>query len=103
MKYFLIKITPKKDDKNSITDFSELDMDLANIGTNTYKEMVETGVEEREREGEEMSASQIHAGGIKNPTKKPQTTQNTKHGKTQTSEILYIVKILTNSDTVMIF
>lgn len=30
MKSFLIKISPKKGAKNSITDFSELDMDLVN-------------------------------------------------------------------------
>lgn len=47
---------------------------------------------ESEREREEMSASQIYAGGIKKPTKNPQTTQNTKHGKTQTSGILYLAK-----------
>lgn len=90
MKYVLIKITPKKDDKNSITDFLELSMDLANNERNTYKEVVEMGAGEWERE--EMSASQIHAGGIKKPTKNPQTTQNTKHGKTQTSGILYLAK-----------
>lgn len=49
MKSFLIKITPKKDDKSRITDFSELDMDLANNERNTYKEMVEMGAGERDR------------------------------------------------------
>lgn len=48
MKYFLIKITPNKDDKNSIRDFSELDMNLANSERNAYKEMVEMGAGERE-------------------------------------------------------
>lgn len=52
---------------------------------------------QRERERKETSASQIYAGGIKNPTKNPQTTQNTKHGKTQASGILYLANILTNS------
>lgn len=46
MKYVLIKITPKKDDKNSITDFLELSMDLANNERNTYKEVVEMGAGE---------------------------------------------------------
>lgn len=96
MKSFLIKITPKKDDKSSITDFSDLDVDLANNERNTYKKWWRWG-RERKREQAEMSASQVHAGGIKNPTKKCQTTQITKHGKTQTSGILYLAKILTNT------
>lgn len=37
MKYVLIKMTPRKDDKDSITDFSELDMDLTNNERNTQK------------------------------------------------------------------
>lgn len=40
MKSFLIKVTPKKDAKNCIRDFSQLDMDLANNERNTYKEIV---------------------------------------------------------------
>lgn len=77
MKYFLIKITPNKDDKNRIRDFSELDMNLANSERNAYKEMVEMGAGERESEREETSASQIHAGGIKNLTNK--TPNHTKY------------------------
>lgn len=61
MKSFLIKVTPKKDAKNCITDFSQLDMDLANNERNTYKEIVSL---------EEISASQIKAVGKK-------TTKNT--------------------------
>lgn len=88
MKSFLIKITPKKDAKNSITDFSGLDMDLANNERNTYIEIVSL---------EEISASQIHAGGKNTKHKKPQTTQSTKHDEAQTSGILYLGKFLTNS------
>lgn len=57
MKYFLIKITPNKDDKNSIRDFSELDMNLANSERNAYKEMVEMGAGEREWERRNISFS----------------------------------------------
>lgn len=35
-----MKITTKKDDKSSITDFSELDMYLANTEKNTYKDII---------------------------------------------------------------
>lgn len=55
MKSFLIKITPKEDEKNGITDFSELDMYLANE-RNTYKEMVER---ERERDRETERKRQL--------------------------------------------
>lgn len=51
MQSFLIKSSLKKGAKNSIEDFSELDMDLANNERNTYKGNVE-----------EISVSQIHTG-----------------------------------------
>lgn len=60
-KYSLIKITLKKDAKYSVTDFSELDIDLANNERNTYKEILSL---------DEISTSQTH-DGEKNPPKNP--------------------------------
>lgn len=56
MKSFMIKIAPKNNAKNSITDL-ELDMGLANNEGNTFKEILSL---------EEISDSLIHTGEKKN-------------------------------------